>query len=214
MRSALALGLCVVLLALWPPVPASAHGSTIAFTVVGDGAGGVRAAGVWTEDGHPVDVPVIVLLTAVSEEAGPAGTRQVGPVRMTVVPGRGSVYEARGALPPGRWRAIAESAVPSLGRGQAVLDVGTVATGYPADFPPPVADGPTRWDAVRRWLGSVAVCVVVAGGALALVLRARRQGVQPVGRPTAGFFTAIHTRTPQLRPPPSRVHRGTHQADD
>ncbi|GIG61642.1 hypothetical protein Lfu02_60140 [Longispora fulva] len=170
-RSALVVvGLVVVLAALWPR-PALAHGSTIAFTVAGDGAGHVRAAGVWTEDGHRVDVPVVVLLTAV-RTAG-EGAQRIGPVRMVAVPEQTGVYAALDVLPPGRWETTAESADPALGRGQAVLDVGGTATGFPADFPPREPDEPV-WNRIERLLSWGVPVLVILGCVGAYVRHIRR----------------------------------------
>lgn len=150
--------------------PASAHDSTITFTVVGDGAGQVRVAATWTQDGHLVDTPVGILLTAtgvasVSSTLSTPAAQRIGPFQLLAVAGQVGVYETVAKLPAGRWTVNAESAVPVMGYGTAVLVVGAAAQGFPADFPPVP---PATQDAASTWTppmppGWLALPTLIAG---------------------------------------------------
>ncbi|MFC0040442.1 hypothetical protein [Actinomadura rayongensis] len=154
------------LLVLSLPSPAWAHGSTIDYAIVGDGAGHVRVAALWAEDGHLVDEPVVLFITA--QHSGPHPQR-IGPRRIKALADRPGIYETNEALSPGRWEILAESIEPAPGHGEAVLQVGT-STGYPKDFPP-------RAETThhRRWLalGGLGLAAIVLIS-LPLIRRSRR----------------------------------------
>ncbi|PWW60212.1 hypothetical protein [Actinokineospora spheciospongiae] len=162
--AATAMIILLVLVAVGVP-HAQAHGTTIAFTVVGDGAGHIRAAGTWGDEPHPVEEPMRALMTATPDD--PTQPR-IGPVPMAAVAGQPGVVEIPRSLPAGQWTVVVESINPALGRGEARLGVGATTTGFPPDFPPrPPVPHDTWWGRLL-WPIAFAVIVVIT------ILLARR----------------------------------------
>jgi hypothetical protein len=166
----------VLSLALAPVCAAAAfaHDDTIDLAVSGDGGGRVWAVATWAGDRHPVDEPVAATLLATS-----GAGQQVGPLPMSPIPGRTGVLTADRLLPPGEWTVVTESAVPAIGRGQAVLRVGAAAGTSPgrSASPPP---GPAQREVTEAYGGEsrvpnwaldvAALGALVAVAALAVLL--------------------------------------------
>jgi hypothetical protein len=187
----LAGGLLGLIAALVPASsPADAHGDTIDFAVTGDGNGQVWAAATWADDHHRVDKRIAATITATS----PSGQR-VGPFPLTAVAGKVGVLTVAQPLPPGVWTVVAESAVPAIGRGEAVLRVGTAAgtpapsvslpaeplpSGAESAHPslPPSPSAAAAADTARgpgTWLASLLAIAAIAGLVAAVLLLRRRR---------------------------------------
>jgi hypothetical protein len=163
--SALLLGLLLV-------PQANAHGTTITFAIFGDGEGRVRAAGTWGKDLHRVEEQMWVVLTATPVPAD-SGRSAVGPLVMLPVDGETAVVQAPQLLGPGRWNVVVEASHPAFGKGEAQVDVGGQATGFPEHYTPPVPDPGRTW---LLWPLAIIVPVVAA-----LFIR-RRPRMQQVDR--------------------------------
>jgi hypothetical protein len=117
----------VALLLLATPAPAQAHGGA-SVTIHSDGRGSVWITARW-QDGHPVNEPTTVTLTATgdgSASVAPAVLRQTGDERGTQTYG--------GTLEPGAWRVAIDLAAPVDGHCQALIQVAPVtATPRPTE---------------------------------------------------------------------------------
>jgi hypothetical protein len=165
----------VVLVLLWGS-PVYAHGGA-SVTIHSDGHGSVWITAQW-QDGHPVNEPTPVTLTAVpsfagASPAGPSTLRQTGDERGT------QTYS--GTLEPGTWQVSIDLGPPVRGHCQALVQV---AAGSASPLPVEVAclipatsstaaAAPAVGSLTPRWftLGGLAV----AGTATAVVLARRRR---------------------------------------
>ncbi|MEV4557668.1 hypothetical protein AB0K51_11800 [Kitasatospora sp. NPDC049285] len=106
--------------------PAGAHGDTIAFAVTSLVDGHLTVTATWQNDHDPVDEKVAGAVNATSADG-----RALGPWPLVAVAGPPGIYTTARQLPPGHWKVVVESGFPTLGRGEAELDV----TALPADPP-------------------------------------------------------------------------------
>ncbi|MDQ1653631.1 MAG: hypothetical protein QOI35_2831 [Cryptosporangiaceae bacterium] len=178
-------GLIGIVAALVPASsPADAHGDTIDFGLTAGPDGRVTATATWANDHHAVSEPVAGTLLATA-----ASGQRIGPVPLVPVQGKVGVLTIAQPLPKGTWTAVAESAVPAIGRGEAVLNVGVPgaapaasATPAPESTPAPEAATTPSAAAVAEprsgepglWAGSLIAAAVIAGLGV-LVVRSRRQ---------------------------------------
>lgn len=161
-----------VLLVLATTPHASAHGTTITFTIFGDGEGRVRAAGTWGKELHPVEEQMWVVMTATPVPAD--GTRTaVGPLVMLPVDEQTGVVQAPQFLDRGKWTVVVEASHPALGKGDAVIDVDGSASGFPETYTPPLPEPANAWSV---WLWPLAVLALVGA---ALIVGRMRPGASP-----------------------------------
>jgi hypothetical protein len=116
----------VVLLLLTTAVPAQAHGGA-SVTIHSDGHGSVWITAQW-QDGHAINEPTVVTLTAAStaSSVAPSVLRQTGDERGTQTYG--------GTLDPGSWRVSIDLGAPVNGHCQALIQaVAPSATAQPTE---------------------------------------------------------------------------------
>jgi hypothetical protein len=174
----LAGGLIGIVAALVPASsPADAHGDTIDFAIAAGPDGRVTAAATWSNDHHPVEEPVAGTLLATA-----ASGQRIGPVPLVPIQGKDGVLTIVQPLPKGTWTVVAESAVPAIGRGEAVLKVGVpgaepvgaVTPSAAAATPSAAAVAEPRSGDSGLWIGSLVAAGVIAGLGV-LVFRGRRR---------------------------------------
>jgi hypothetical protein len=176
-RAGAFLGL-VVLTLLWGS-PVYAHGGA-SVTIHSDGRGSVWITARW-QDGHPVNEPTPVTLTAVrsasgASPAGPSTLRQTGDERGT------QTYS--GTLDPGSWQVSIDLGAPVGGHCQALVQVaaGTasplpveVACLIPATSSSATPPAATGGSLTPLWLTLGALGATAATAALVTVVVSRRR---------------------------------------
>ncbi|SCE95370.1 hypothetical protein GA0070216_103337 [Micromonospora matsumotoense] len=166
----LAAALVVAGLVALPAGPAAAHGGKVKLTVAGDGAGGVTVMAVYA-DGHRLDQPVRLTLTAEGE-----GGRTAGPVQIAPAGEGQGFYSSGPLLSPGDWRVTVSAPAPYQSTATAQVQARVAQSPPPAAAARPEtgaeADGVGRWS----WLAGGLAVVAVAGVAL---LWWRRRRVHP-----------------------------------
>ncbi len=171
-RTAVAAAFTGLALAFLAAVPATAHSGKLKLTVAGDGAGGVTIQATYA-DGHRLDKPIRLTLTA----AG-SGGRTVGPLQVEPAAEGQGFYTSGPVLSPGTW--TVRVTVPAPHSGTATAKVTARAAQTPSlapvarDVPSPGATRSGR-DGAPGWWQPVAVGVaVLVVGALAAPLLRRR----------------------------------------
>jgi len=110
--------MAVLVAALSLASPAAAHGGA-SVTIHSDGRGSVWITARW-QDGHPVDEPTPVTLTATPADAATPAT-PIAASRLTQTgDGRGTQTWS-GVLPPGAWRVAIDLGAPVEGHCQALV---------------------------------------------------------------------------------------------
>jgi hypothetical protein len=170
-----AAALAGLLLAILPAAgPASAHNGKLKLEVAGDGAVGVTVQARHA-DGHRLDTPVRLVLTATAE-----GGRTVGPLQLEPA-GEGQGFYASGpVLAPGSWQVTVSAPAPHTGKATVAVRARAAQTA-PAQVEPVSAakrGGPaqagTSW---RWWAAGIGVLAALAIVALVVpALRRRRRG--------------------------------------
>jgi hypothetical protein len=185
----------VLVAALSQASPAAAHGGATV-TIHSDGHGSVWITARW-QDGHPINEPAPVTLTATP--AGAAGGGASGPAaspiaasKLTQTGDERGTQTWSGVLPPGSWRVALDLGAPVEGHCQALvpsaleqtagtgsaapqpvevacLNPATGASGAPGGDPPPAGGS-----LAPLW---VTLGVLLIGGLIAAeVVRRRRSG--------------------------------------
>ncbi|MEU1885180.1 hypothetical protein [Micromonospora sp. WMMD987] len=179
MRSfrALAAALVVAGLVALPAGPAAAHGGKVKLTVAGDGAGGVTVMAVYA-DGHRLDQPVRLTVTAEGE-----GGRTAGPVQIAPAGEGQGFYSSGPLLAPGDWRVTVSAPAPYESTATAQVQARVAQSPSPVAAERPAAG--TDPAGSRWWPWLAGGLVVVAATAAALLWRRRRAdpgpGDQPAG---------------------------------
>jgi len=152
-----------LLLAILPVAdPAWAHNGKLKLEVAGDGATGVTVQARHA-DGHRLDTPVRLVLTATA-----AGGRTVGPLQLEPA-GEGQGFYASGPiLAPGSWRVTVRAPAPHTSKVTVEVRA-RAAQSAPAQAAPVSAakrDGPAQAESSWRWwlvgLGLLAALAIVA----------------------------------------------------
>ncbi|TDC45507.1 hypothetical protein E1258_30275 [Micromonospora sp. KC207] len=168
---------CLVAL---PTAPAAAHNGKLKLTVAGDGAGGVTVRATHA-DGHRLDQPVRLVLTAEGE-----GDRKAGPLQLEPAAEGQGFYSSGPVLSPGRWQVTVTAPAPYQTSAKATVQA-RPAQSPPAPRPVAVQAGPDERDrsGVGWWTyaagGLVAVALLAA---VPLLLVRRRRPARP-GEPAA-----------------------------
>ncbi|MBW4703258.1 MULTISPECIES: hypothetical protein [unclassified Micromonospora] len=167
--------LVVAALVTLPAGPAAAHGGKVKLTVAGDGAGGVTVMAVYA-DGHRLDQPVRLTVTAEGE-----GGRTAGPVQIEPSGEGQGFYSSGPLLSPGDWRVTVRAPAPyqSTATAQVQARVAQSPSPVAATLPPTggdADDGFGGWP----WLAGALAVVVVAGSTL-LWWRRRAHPGEPTG---------------------------------
>ncbi|MET7399518.1 hypothetical protein ABZS66_39145 [Dactylosporangium sp. NPDC005572] len=168
--------------------PAAAHGGA-AVTIHSDGRGSVWITAQW-QDGHPINEPTPVTLTATpaggsAAPVGPATLRQTGDERGT------QTYT--GTLDPGSWRVSIDLGAPVDGHCQALVPVAAdaaspapveVACLVPATATSaPAAAAPGGGSLTPLWITAGVLAAAGAGFLVYRRLYRRRRGVEDPPRP-------------------------------
>jgi hypothetical protein len=145
-------------LALVPGLPAYAHDGPVTLDVAGDGAGGVTVRAIFTQDQHPVEDGVRLVLTATGE-----GGRSVGPLQLSPSSEGRGFYTSGAVLTPGSWDVAVTAPAPHEGKALVKVQA-QVAQQMPA----PVGDKEANATATGRfgwlwWLGGAVLVVLVLG---------------------------------------------------
>ena len=148
-----------VLMALVPGLPAWAHDGPVTLDVAGDGAGGVTVRAVYTEDKHPVESGVRLVLTATGE-----GGRTVGPIQLNPSPEGVGFYTSGSVLTPGSWEVSVTAPAPHAGKASATVQA-RVAQQMPPVPPAAKTAGSTLTGRFGWlwWLGGAVLVVLVLG---------------------------------------------------
>ncbi|GAB3858333.1 hypothetical protein [Dactylosporangium cerinum] len=120
----------VLLAALGLASPAAAHGGA-SVTIHSDGRGSVWITAQW-QDGHPINEPTPVTLTA-TPAAG--GTAAIAGEKLTQTGDERGTQTWSGVLPPGSWRVAIDLGAPVEGHCQALVPA---VAGAGAATPQPV----------------------------------------------------------------------------
>jgi hypothetical protein len=166
-----AAALAGLLLAILPAAgPASAHNGKLKLEVAGDGAVGVTVQARHA-DGHRLDTPVRLVLTATA-----AGGRTVGPLQLEPA-GEGQGFYASGpVLTPGSWQVTVSAPAPHTGKATVAVQA-RAAQSAPAQVAPVSAakrGGPAQAGSPWRWWPAGAG-VLAALAIVALVVPALRR---------------------------------------
>ncbi|RIV38679.1 hypothetical protein [Micromonospora radicis] len=129
-RKAIAAVFTGLLLAVLATTPAAAHGDKLKLTVAGDGADGVTIQASYA-DGHHLDKPVRLVLTATGSEG-----RTVGPVQLEPATEGQGFYTTGPILSPGEWKVRVTAPAPHTGAATAQVQARVAQTPAVA----PVAD--------------------------------------------------------------------------
>ncbi|RGC70659.1 hypothetical protein C5N14_02190 [Micromonospora sp. MW-13] len=171
----LAAALVAAALVALPTAPAAAHSGKLKLTVAGDGAGGVTVQATHA-DGHRLDQPVRLTLTATG-----AGGRTAGPVQLEPA-GEGQGFYASGPLlSPGRWRVTVSAPDPYRATASATVQARAAQSPPPPPSARPVAvqagpAGRTEQPGAGWWplaAGGLGVVALLAAVPLVLVRRRR-----------------------------------------
>ncbi|MFF3851705.1 hypothetical protein [Micromonospora sp. NPDC002575] len=176
----LAAALVAACLVALPAGPAAAHGGKLKLSVGGDGAGGVTVLAVYS-DGHPLDQPVRLTLTAKGE-----GDRTAGPVQLEMAGEGQGFYSSGPLLSPGRWRVTVTAPAPYKTSATATVQARPAQT-PPAPRPVAVQAGPDERDrsAGGWWTYAAGGLVAVALLAAVPLLLVRRRRPAGPGGPAA-----------------------------
>ncbi|WP_328342886.1 hypothetical protein [Micromonospora sp. NBC_00421] len=158
-----------------PAGPAAAHDGKLKLTVAGDGAGGITVQAVHA-DGHRLDQPVLLTLTAEGE-----GGRTAGPVQIAPAAEGQGFYSSGALLSPGDWRVTVSAPAPYLSTASARVQARVAQSPSPVAAARPAAGAEAAGAGWWPWLAGGLV-VVVAGAAL-LLWRRRRAGPRPGDQP-------------------------------
>jgi hypothetical protein len=159
-----------LVVAVVPGLPAYAHDGPVTLDVAGDGAGGVTVRALYTEDKHPVESGVLLMLSATGE-----GGRTVGPIQLNPsAEGRG-FYTSGPVLTPGSWTVAVAAPAPHAGKASAKIEA-RVAQKMP---PVPPAERRANSTLTGRfgwlwWLGGLVLVVLVLGAIAQSRTRLRR----------------------------------------
>lgn len=162
--------------------PASGHDDTIAFEIKQVGSSGyVHVSATWAEDRHPVEDPVVAMLTAASADG-----KRIGPLRLRPFDskdGHIGVLGLEDPLPEGSWTIVAESSVPALGYGEVVAKVEPLSKS-PNVAPIVLYPKSYRASAEPAWVVALAEVTVIASVTTLLSFAAlwlwRRRPPRPV----------------------------------
>ncbi|WKU02471.1 hypothetical protein [Micromonospora sp. HUAS LYJ1] len=157
---ALAAALVVAALVALPAGPAAAHGGKVKLTVAGDGAGGVTVMAVYA-DGHRLDQPVRLTLTAEGE-----GGRTAGPVQIEPSGEGQGFYSSGPLLSPGDWRVTVSAPAPYRSTATAQVQARVAQSPSPVAVERPAAGAQETGAGWWRWLAGGLAVVVVAGSTL------------------------------------------------
>jgi hypothetical protein len=157
-----------LMLAILPlPGPAGAHDKGLKLEVAGDGATGVTVQARHA-DGHRLDTPVLLALTATAE-----GGRTVGPLQLEPAGEGAGFYTSGPILAPGTWRVTVRAPAPHTGK--ATVEVrARAAQSAPAPAAAAKRGSTPEAEPWWRWwtigIGVLAVLTIVA-----MVLHRRRR---------------------------------------
>ena len=176
----------VLLAALSQASPAAAHGGA-SVTIHSDGRGSVWITAQW-QDGHPINEPTPVTLTAAPAAGGSTqgGSAAIAGERLTQTGDERGTQTWSGVLPPGSWRVAIDLGAPVEGHCQALVPA---VTGEGSGTPQPVevaclipATAPTGDATAPSWsaaglapLWVTLGVLLIAGLVTAEVIRRRRQ---------------------------------------
>lgn len=159
-----------LVVAVVPGLPAYAHDGPVTLDVAGDGAGGVTVRALYSEDKHPVESGVRLMVSATGE-----GGRTVGPIQLNPsAEGRG-FYTSGPVLTPGSWTVAVTAPAPHAGKASAKIEA-RVAQKMP---PVPPAEHQASSTLTGRfgwlwWLGGLVLVVLVLGAIAQSRTRLRR----------------------------------------
>ncbi|MFJ8688267.1 hypothetical protein [Micromonospora wenchangensis] len=171
---ALAAALVVAALVALPAGPAAAHGGKVKLTVAGDGAGGVTVMAVYA-DGHRLDQPVRLTLTAEGE-----GGRTAGPVQIEPAGEGQGFYSSGPLLSPGDWRVTVSAPEPYRSTATAQVQARVAQSPSPAAVALPPTGGDTD-DGFGGWPWLAGALAVVVAGMTLLLWRRRSRPGEPTG---------------------------------
>ena len=176
--------------------PAAAHGGA-SVTIHSDGRGSVWITAQW-QDGHPINEPTLVTLTATpATPATPATGGSAAPGGSAAIAGRSFTQTGdergtqtwSGVLPPGSWRVAIDLGAPVEGHCQALVPaLAAAGTGTPQPvevaclIPATAATAPAGGEPTSSWsAGSLAPLwvtlgvLLIAGLVVAEAIRRRKQ---------------------------------------
>ncbi|MEU5942754.1 hypothetical protein ABZ807_27090 [Micromonospora sp. NPDC047548] len=173
---------CLVAL---PTAPAAGHSGKLKLAVAGDGAGGVTVQATWA-DGHRLDQPVRLTLTAEGE-----GGRKAGPLQLEPAAEGQGFYASGPLLSPGSWKVTVSSPTPYQSTATAQVQAKAAQSPPPPPIAGPAALGagdparPTERGGTGWWpvLAGALAAVALAAAVPLLLLRRRRTIPDPAARP-------------------------------
>jgi hypothetical protein len=174
----------VLLAALSLASPAAAHGGA-SVTIHSDGRGSVWITAQW-QDGHPINEPTPVTLTATPATGGSAA---IAGEKLTQTGDERGTQTWSGVLPPGSWRVAIDLGAPVEGHCQALVPaLAAAGTGTPQPvevaclIPATAATAPAGGEPASSWsAGSLAPLwvtlgvLLIAGLVVAEAIRRRKQ---------------------------------------